>query len=180
MYVGQTVDLPRRWRAHLQEARKGANQPLYRAIRKHGIESFSISPILKVDTQEEANYQERIWILLLGAHVSKYGYVCTWGGDGRTGINDEIRFKRVNSLRKTLAKEPARHSRYREDIKDEELIRLYVDEKMTRKQISDSLNFSQSSITGRLRKYGVKVGPRKTRSWMGKPKPQLFVHLVSV
>lgn len=168
VYVGQTIrSLKSRWKGHLQDFRDGAEQPLYRAIRKYGQDKFSIETLLTVDTKEEARYQERLWILLLRAHVSQGGYVCTWGGDGRTGVNDETRFKRINSLRKTLAKEPGRHPRYRDDIKDEDLIHLYVDEKLTRKQISEQLNFSQSSITVRLRKYGIKVGQgRHATGWI--------------
>jgi group I intron endonuclease len=104
VYVGQTRQkLEKRWSGHLSDSKR-EDQPLYRAMRKHGTENFSIESVVVVDSQEQADYQERIWILLFRAHVSQDGYVCTWGGDGRTGPSPEMRWKRINSRRKTLAK----------------------------------------------------------------------------
>lgn len=167
VYVGQTGRrLKARWRGHLQESRSNSDHPLHRAIRKYGEDKFSIDPLVSVNTKEEADYQERLWILLLRAHVSQNGYVCTWGGDGRNGISWETKKKRTQSFRKTLQANPSLHPRYREDIKDDDLIRMYVEEKLTRKQISEKLNFSQPSITVRLRKHGIKVGQgRHASDW---------------
>lgn len=43
-YVGQSVDISRRWNAHKEEAKKEKSDkfdyPLYRAIRKYGINNF--------------------------------------------------------------------------------------------------------------------------------------------
>ena len=43
VYVGLTVcTLEKRWREHRSAANTGVEKPLYRAMRKHGIENFSI------------------------------------------------------------------------------------------------------------------------------------------
>lgn len=159
VYVGQTKQsLKSRWRGHLQDCRTDPDHPLYRAIRKYGQDSFSIEPIVFVDTKEEADYQERLWILLFRAHVSQNGYVCTWGGDGRNGISWETKKKRTQSFRKTLQADPSLHPRYREDIKNEEIIRLHVEEKWSRRQIAEKFGCSPQLIKHREKKLGIKVG----------------------
>jgi group I intron endonuclease len=159
LYVGQTkCGLSRRWKTHLTDLKRGEQQPLYKAMRKYGVENFTCEPFLTVETKAEADYQERIWILLLGAHISKHGYVCTWGGDGWTGISPHMRKARAKTLRATLAADPTRHSRFRADISDEEIKRLYVDEMWTRKQIAAKFNCSPTLIDKRMQKAGVRVG----------------------
>ena len=44
VYIGQSVDIKKRWNRHLHTVNnpnyKGYNYPLYRAMRKYGIENF--------------------------------------------------------------------------------------------------------------------------------------------
>jgi len=180
LYVGQTkCGVPHRWRNHLKDLRKGEQQPLYKAMRKYGVENFTCEPFLTVETKAEADYQERIWILLFGAHISKHGYVCTWGGDGWTGISPHMRKARAKTLKATLAADPTRHSHYRADISTEEIRHLYVDEMLTRKEIAAKFNCSTELVTLRMKKAGVLVGQGRHRHGY-KIRPECLVNKRSI
>jgi len=159
IYVGQSVNWTKRWKGHTHSAfvRK-EDHPLYHSMRKHGLDKFICEPLLQVKTKEDADYQERMWILLLGAHVSKHGYVCTWGGNGWTGPSDEMRKKKSESAKSVFAADITRHAKYRSDIDTNELIRLYRDEEWTQKQIAERFSCSPQLVASRMRKAGIIVG----------------------
>lgn len=88
-YIGQTNDFIRRKANHISlyknEKSKGANRPLYKAMRSYGLDSFSFE-ILEVCPEEISNERETYYINLYNC-VSK-------------GYNRENKAKR-----KTLTKE---------------------------------------------------------------------------
>lgn len=82
VYVGQTrVGLGGRWKDHRDDARLNKNRPICKAIRKYGPESFSIREIASCETQEWADYLERVWILLYDSRNRDKGYNIRPGGD---------------------------------------------------------------------------------------------------
>ncbi len=54
VYIGKAIDTERRWYQHRKAARKGETQHLYRAMRKHGIDNFAMSPLFECASEEEA------------------------------------------------------------------------------------------------------------------------------
>ena len=90
-YVGKTeLSIEERWGQHIKDSKKEKCEirPLYRAIRKYGVENFSIK---EIDTGqgEELNNKEQYWI----QHYDTYknGYNATLGGDGKILLEyDEI------------------------------------------------------------------------------------------
>lgn len=90
-YVGKTeLSIEERWEQHIKDSKKEKCEirPLYRAIRKYGVENFSIK---EIDTGqgEELNSKEQYWI----QHYDTYknGYNATLGGDGKILLDyDEI------------------------------------------------------------------------------------------
>lgn len=64
IYIGQTVSkIKRRWAGHKNSAlNKRTNTPLYNAMRKYGVENFTIEEIGGANSQSELNYQE--WLLI--------------------------------------------------------------------------------------------------------------------
>ena len=82
-YVGQSVDINRRWNDHKRryniEEEMNYDYPIYRAFRKYGIENFSFV-VLEECLQEELNEKEIYYIEKYNAFFN--GYNQTFGGDG--------------------------------------------------------------------------------------------------
>ena len=81
IYIGKTeFSLEKRFKEHCRDALKESNRdrPLYRAMRKYGIENFRIELIEETSNPEE---REIYWIEQYGSF--KNGYNATLGGDGR-------------------------------------------------------------------------------------------------
>lgn len=86
VYVGKTVTtIANRWLHHLDDYKK-FDWHLYRAMRKYGIEHFSIEQIEECD-DEIINEREIYWIEKLDTFHS--GYNSTLGGEGRKQIPRE-------------------------------------------------------------------------------------------
>ena len=89
-YVGQHSgnNLDWYWRRCIRDAigeRKRLHKPnLYNAIRKHGVENFSIVPLVIVGTKEEMDLYEKGMIKALNTKRPN-GYNLTDGGDGTLG-----------------------------------------------------------------------------------------------
>ena len=81
IYVGKTESsLEQRFREHCKHSQieRCKNRPLYRAMKKYGIEHFSISLIEQTEQPEE---REIFWIEQLNTYHN--GYNATLGGDGK-------------------------------------------------------------------------------------------------
>ena len=88
MYIGQTSRIwQERWKDHLESARDLNNQrPLYRAMRKYGIENFSFS-IIENCSDNDLNEREQYWINKKQTWMAEYpdnGYNLTRGGNNGT------------------------------------------------------------------------------------------------
>ena len=88
MYIGQTSRIyQERWKEHLESARDLNNQrPLYRAMRKYGVENFSFS-IIESCPDDKLNAREQYWINEKQTWMAEHpeiGYNLTCGGDGGT------------------------------------------------------------------------------------------------
>ena len=82
VYIGQTIGtLPKRWREHCFQAKEGnKTYYLYQAMRKYGIENFSIEQI-EVCPNQKLNERECYWIKCHNSFGEK-GYNLTPGGYG--------------------------------------------------------------------------------------------------
>lgn len=71
--------------------------PLYRAMRKYGLENFKC---YKIEDTDNVNEREKYWIEFYGT-FGKNGYNCTAGGDGRLTIDitDEEIIKAYEELK---------------------------------------------------------------------------------
>lgn len=88
-YIGKTEStIEKRFQEHCQEAFKerSKERPLYRAMRKYGIDNFEISLIEETDDTEE---REKYWIQKYGTYGSN-GYNATLGGDGKAYYNHQM------------------------------------------------------------------------------------------
>lgn len=97
-YVGQTVDFESRLAQHLYSAEHDSSCHIHRAIRKYGIENFSVS-ILEEPKISELDEREIFWIKNYDSYNS--GYNMTLGGEGNRGYKmTEIDKKKISEASK--------------------------------------------------------------------------------
>lgn len=81
-YIGQSVDVKRRWRSHrscaFNPASKNYDCPLYRAIRKYSLNNFSFEVLEECD-RDSLNKRETYWIRAFNSMNN--GYNLDEGGD---------------------------------------------------------------------------------------------------
>lgn len=96
-YVGQT-SLPahKRLAKHYRDSLYGRSTYLCRAIRKYGIENFSIEILEEHLSHEDALSQEKFFIETLGTNL--VGYNMTHGGEGTSGYRHSDDTRRRMSL----------------------------------------------------------------------------------
>lgn len=98
-YIGKTErTIEIRWREHLKNiySLNEYDKPLYRAIRKYGIENFYIEKIEEVDASI-LNERESYWIEYFQSF--KKGYNATSGGDGKRYLDYELISKMYNEIK---------------------------------------------------------------------------------
>lgn len=85
-YIGLTTNtLQQRLAQHNYEANHGTDRPLYRAIRKYGIETFKAEVIDTATNLDELKEKEQYWIKYYNTYgANGQGYNATEGGDVRT------------------------------------------------------------------------------------------------
>ncbi len=99
-YVGKTCKtVEEQWKNHLEKARAGKRNHLYRAIRKYGSNVFVAEGLTTCSTIEQLNELEKMWIILLRTYSLDSGYNMTFGGDGCSGT-PEVR-GRISESRKS-------------------------------------------------------------------------------
>lgn len=102
MYIGKTEQtIEKRFQQHCSDSqREGmSNRPLYKAMRKYGVEFFSIEEIEQTEQPEE---RETYWIEFYGTF--KNGYNATLGGDGKKYIDYDLvvaTYQELQNARKT-------------------------------------------------------------------------------
>lgn len=99
-YVGQTVkSIEDRFRGHVLSTNSNSNLHLHKAMRKYGIENFSIREIDEASSYEELLLREQYWIDLLDTFNT--GYNQTLGGEGSYGrlVSEESKAKASISLK---------------------------------------------------------------------------------
>lgn len=100
-YIGQSVDIEKRWQRHqkdaFDESGKSYNYPLYKAIRKYGLDNFTFE-IIELCNQAELNEREIFWIGYYETYI--HGYNQTLGGQNPTyrKITPDLLEKITNEL----------------------------------------------------------------------------------
>ena len=79
-YIGQSIDIARRWRAHKLAAKNNTvDAPLYKAIKEYGLENFEFEILIECQPKE-LNQLEKKYICLYDSYIN--GYNQTSGGAG--------------------------------------------------------------------------------------------------
>jgi group I intron endonuclease len=84
IYVGQSVDIERRWKEHISDAKnenklRNYNMTIHKAFRKYGIENFTFE-VLELCEKEELDNREKYWIITLDTLNKEKGYNIASGG----------------------------------------------------------------------------------------------------
>lgn len=96
-YVGQSVDIKRRWHQHKIELNNNThcNTHLQNAWNKYGENNFKFDILFKSNDIEEINKMERYYIRLYNSIDQKYGYNIEFGGNG-VGTKSEEQKKLIS------------------------------------------------------------------------------------
>lgn len=82
VYIGQTYHtLKGRWVKHLSAATHGGDSCVHKALRKYGVENFSMEEVVSCENRDTANFLEILFIHVFDSLVPK-GYNLTEGGYG--------------------------------------------------------------------------------------------------
>lgn len=100
LYIGiTTCSLEKRWREHKCAANSGLDTPLYRAIRKHGLEVFSMQLLYEGVDRKEIEAVEKGLIAQYGTYIrSNKGYNLTLGGEGTAKFVRKVGEESVNAV----------------------------------------------------------------------------------
>lgn len=137
IYIGKTehINPEERWREHIGDIYKESNidRPLYRAMKKYGVQNFIFEVIEKTDYPEEREIE---LIKQYNSYIGFYesnGYNATLGGDGKKYIDE----KKVITL-------------YLENIQN------------SIQKVSKELNISRDSVSAILKRNNIEVRPNKS------------------
>lgn len=116
-YVGQTtIGIDRRFAKHKENAHAGIDLALYRAMRKHGVDRFTVSEVVTCDPTLLDDL-EKHYVKFYGTSAANgHGYNMTDGGDSARRMkgsrNSELS-KAKNSASHKGMKRPPRSDEYR-------------------------------------------------------------------
>lgn len=121
LYFGQTVkSIYSRFNLHLICARKGSHYKFHRAIRKYGVENFTVEEVMWVEAPTKQALKAKLDFLEIH-FIQKFdtrrnGYNSTDGGEGKLGyiVSEETRNKisfRINAkyVQKRLVRKFLKH-----------------------------------------------------------------------
>lgn len=94
-YIGKTErNISVRWKEHIRHIEMYPNIPLYKAMKKYGIQAFIIEQVEECDNAI-INEREKYWIAFFNTYQN--GYNCTMGGEGSLIEYDENELQNIIS-----------------------------------------------------------------------------------
>ena len=156
VYIGQTVQgMDVRWREHLKVVRSGGGYALHNAIRKYGIQQFSIEELYQCSSQEELNSEEISYIHSYYSIIDHgRGYNLDTGGGSHGSPSNETLRKMIYSQNRDDVKAKIQASRAGYRHSDE-----------TKRKMSESSKGQEMSLEARLKMSVAKKG--KPGSFLG-------------
>lgn len=102
VYIGQSINIEHRWTAHRNRPynlnSNDYEKPLYRSIRKYGLDNFSFE-VLEECNKQELNDREIFWINYYDSSNNQKGYNLTQGGySGNYNKLEEKNIKEIQEL----------------------------------------------------------------------------------
>ena len=157
-YIGQAVDIDKRWREHISElnGNKHSNQYLQNSWNKYGADNFEFTIICLCEEEELDEFE-----IDMIAHFDTYnnGYNLTLGGDGTRGYRyteDQLAYRQSDDYRKII-----REAMNRPEVraKMSEARKEYLKDPENRKKTSEAMNRPE-------------VRKKRSEAMKGKPKSE--------
>jgi group I intron endonuclease len=118
-YIGQSKVPQKRWVRHKYDAiTRLIDSPLYRSIRKHGVNNFTFSIIDQSEEDDLIDHLEIFWIQKLKSNNLNYGYNLESGGCNNKIVSQETKNKQSISAKKRYTLET--QNKLRESKKTEQ------------------------------------------------------------
>lgn len=146
-YVGITSGrLGLRVDRHIKDAKNGSPLLLHRAIRKYGMENFSVEILVSASNYQELQEIEKKMIAELKTHSDRGGYNLTLGGDGgNTLLNPEVKKRHKKSLKKVQASNTEKYLEWIKKNPEKHAERVLKVTESIQKKWQDP-NFKQSQL----------------------------------
>ena len=109
-YIGITDNLENRWyqHKHCPFWKSSKETPLYKAIRKYGLENFKFEILEEnIESRTLLGEREKYWIKFYQSHLSQHGYNKSWGGEDYKGEYNQrakLTQKDVETVRELYSK----------------------------------------------------------------------------
>jgi group I intron endonuclease len=184
VYIGQAMDPKSRFSGHKRaEKMTEENPPIFlfdRAIHKYGIDAFDYYIIEEVETQNEANLQEKFWIAFFLSNRKEFGYNIDEGGKNspksestRKKMSESAKGKKGTNLGRTFSQEwrakiskantgKKVHNRKFSDEKEKEICDRYVVDQDSMYKIAKDLGCRRGNIKNVLIRNDIEL--RETKS----------------
>jgi len=150
IYVGQTKrTVEKRWKGHLSKARHTEEAtPILCAIRKYGADNFSQKVLCVADNKQQLDKLEENYTILLKSNDNTIGYNLAVGACVKGEPRERSNRKQTGKL----------SHKYRNDIKDEDVISLYSSGLLQR-EVAEKLGTSVFLVQSRLKANNVNTRP---------------------
>lgn len=102
-YIGQSIDIERRWRQHINFPKENSKYPLYQAFIKYGVENFSFE-IIDLCSEDKLNKKEEYYIAKYNTYNN--GYNQTTGGGGSSHLNIKLSNEDILTIYDLLKESP--------------------------------------------------------------------------
>ena len=148
VYIGQSVNIEKRIISHKNTGFNPKNSsydyPLYKAIRKYGLENFSFEIIEELN-KDLLNDREKYWISYYNSNNKNFGYNQTDGGD--TGTFKTLSWESVEQIIELLMTTGK---------SQEEIAKLFNVSQMAISDINTGSFWHKNYLKYPLRKYAIK------------------------
>ena len=88
-YIWQSVDIKRRWREHKSRDLYESDRPLYKAMRKYGLENF-VFEVIEECLFSELDIREQYWVNYYDSFNNGYNLTLWWDSSTHTKMIEKI------------------------------------------------------------------------------------------
>lgn len=158
-YVGRTTrTIEVRWKEHIKCMNSGDQRHLYLAMRKYGLENFSIEELCKCASLDELNQQEKEFCLKYNAYTD--GYNMTEAGE--TNPMDSIKSREAHDNKMRSAEVREKISKTMKIVRQQSKDHIYIhkdnlQKRIDPKDLSDYLadGWLTGAISGKIRLHKI-------------------------